>query len=329
MSFRPLTRNIPLLATAATCLILYGAAAGLFYDRRFVSPRVLIDFFSDNAVLGIAAIGMTYVILTGGIDLSVGSVVGLVSIVLAVSIEQLKIPAYIGIPLSLGLGLAFGLGMGVIINFFNLPPFLVTLAGMFLARGLAFVIKLESVAITSQLDQITTTLKIPLGETLEIPSTALILLCTFILGMLILRYTNFGRNIYGLGSNEQSALLMGLPVGRTRIAVYGVSGFCAALAGVVHALYTSSGNPTAGSGLELDAIAAVVIGGTLLSGGVGNISGTLIGVLIFGIIQSAIMFQGTLSSWWTKIVIGFLLLIFILLQKLLQTQKINALAKQH
>ena len=114
---------------------------------------------------------------------------------------------------------------------------------------------------------------------------------------------------------------MGLPVARTKVAVYALSGLCSAIAGIVYSLYTFSGNPNAGGGLELDAIAAVVIGGTLLSGGVGYVAGTLIGVLIFGIIQTALSFEGTLSSWWTKIAIGLLLLLFILLQKLIQAKK--------
>jgi len=138
------------------------------------------------------------------------------------------------------------------------------------------------------------------------------------IGIFLSHYTRFGRNVYALGGNEQSALLMGLPVARTKIGVYALSGFCSSSAGIVYSLYTFSGNPTAGTALELDAIAAVVIGGTLLSGGVGTVFGTLLGVLIFGIIQTAIMFQGSLSSWWTKIAVGILLLVFILMQNVIQ-----------
>ena len=158
-------------------------------------------------------------------------------------------------------------------------------------------------------------------NSLEIPSTALVFLITLAMAVGLAHFTRFGRNIYAIGGNEQSAILMGLPVARTRIGVYALSGFCSALAGVVYTLYTSSGNPTAATGLELDAIAAVVIGGTLLSGGVGYVAGTLIGVLIFGIIQTAITFQGTLSSWWTKIAVGVLLLFFILSQRVIQTKR--------
>jgi len=126
----------------------------------------------------------------------------------------------------------------------------------------------------------------------------------------------FGRNVYAVGGNEEAAMLMGIPVGRTKVLVYALSGLCSSLAGVVFTFYGSSGNPSAAVGMELDAIAAVVVGGTLLSGGVGYVFGTLIGVLIFGIIQTGIVFDGRLSSWWTRVVIGALLLLFILLQKL-------------
>jgi ribose/xylose/arabinose/galactoside ABC-type transport system permease subunit len=145
----------------------------------------------------------------------------------------------------------------------------------------------------------------------------MIFIAMAIVAALVLRYTRFGRNVYAIGGNEQSALLMGLPVARIKIIVYIISGFCSALGGLVFNVYMLSGNPTAGMGLELDAIAAVVIGGTLLTGGVGSIAGTVLGLLILAIIQSAINFQGNLSSWWTKIVIGGLLLIFIAMQKLL------------
>jgi simple sugar transport system permease protein len=157
-----------------------------------------------------------------------------------------------------------------------------------------------------------------LGSGLRLPLPAVIFLVVLAAGIFIARQTPFGRHVYALGGNEPSARLMGLPIGRTKIGVYALSGFCSALAGVVYTIYTSSGNAIAATSLELDAIAAVVVGGTLLSGGVGNVAGTLVGVLIFGIIQTAITFQGTLSSWWTKIAVGVLLLAFILLQRLIQ-----------
>jgi simple sugar transport system permease protein len=155
--------------------------------------------------------------------------------------------------------------------------------------------------------------------------TAWIFLLIVALGVYLAKATRFGRNVYAVGGNETSALLMGLPVGRTKIGIYAFSGFCSALAGVVNTFYMQSGNASTGVGLELDAIAAVVIGGTLLSGGVGTVFGTFLGVLILGIIQTILTFEGTLSSWWTRIAIGLLLLVFILLQRMIQGRT----AEQH
>jgi simple sugar transport system permease protein len=211
--------------------------------------------------------------------------------------------------------------MGCVILYFELPPFLVTLAGMFLARGLGYVIRLDSVSINHPFYTKLSDLRLPLSSGVDMPATAIFFLLTFGVALYLAQLTRFGRNVYAMGGNEQSAVLMGLPVGSTKIRVYGLSGFCSALAGVVYSFYTSSGNPNAATGLELDAIAAVVIGGTLLSGGVGYVAGTLIGVLIFGIIQTAITFQGTLSSWWTKIAVGLLLFVFILLQQVVQPRR--------
>jgi galactofuranose transport system permease protein len=320
MNLRAVQRNVPFLATVAVCLLLYVVAAIAFHDRGFMTWRVFVNFFADNSFLGIAAIGLTFVILSGGIDLSVGAVIGLVSVCLALAIEKWQMHLALAGPMVLLLGAAFGSCMGLLIQKFALPPFLVTLGGMFFARGLSYLLSIESRPITKYVEAINSTVRVPLGR-FDLPATAILFLVIFAGALLLAHGTRFGRNVYALGGNEHSATLMGLPVARTKVGVYALSGFCSALAGIAYCLYTQSGNPNAGSGLELDAIAAVVIGGTLLSGGVGYVTGTLVGVLIFGIIQTAIVFQGTLSSWWTKIVIGALLLVFILLQKIVQAKK--------
>jgi galactofuranose transport system permease protein len=319
VNVRLLKRNIPFITTLGVCALLY-IAAGISYEG-FFSARVFLNLLSDNAVLGVAAIGLTFVILAGGIDLSVGGVVGVVSIGLALLIETKGLPASVAIPTVLGMGTLFGAAMGALIHFYALPPFLVTLAGMFLARGAGFMLRLESMPITKQVPDLAASLTLAVGPTVELPASAIIFLALLMVALAIAHFTRFGRTIYALGGNEQSSVLMGLPVAPTKVGVYALSGFCSALAGVVYSLYTSSGNPTAGTGLELEAIAAVVIGGTLLSGGVGLPAGTLVGVLIFGMIQTIITFQGNINSWWTKIIIGLLLLGFILLQKVLQMKK--------
>lgn len=319
MNLRFAKKHVPLGATAAVCCLLYGIAA-IAYDN-FRSPQVLINFFTDNASLGVAAVGLTFVILSGGIDLSVGSAVGLTSILIAWLVEKHHVQPVVAILVSLSVGAFFGAGMGCLIRYYALPPFLVTLAGMFLIRGLGFVIHFESIAINHSFYNSISNLGFHLGRFANVPLTGILFVIVFLIGVCVAHYTKFGRNIYAMGGSEQSALLMGLPVGSVKVWVYTLNGVCAAFAGVLYTFYTSSGNPTAGTGMELDAIAAVVIGGTLLTGGVGYVAGTLIGVLIFGVIQTAITFQGTLSSWWTKITIGFLLLVFILLQKLIQAKR--------
>ncbi len=310
---------IPLLATAGVLIALF-AAASLMYDG-FASLRVVANLFSDNAVLGIAAVGMTAVILSGGIDLSVGSVVAFTTVLIATLVGKNHIHPLLAAVLATLIGALFGWAQGGLIQRYELPAFLVTLGGMFFARGLSFVVNMQSVGIAHPFYTAVQSASIPLGGKASLSAVAIILLLVFAIAFFVAHFTEFGRNIYALGGNPESARLMGLPVSRTRPAVYAVSGACAALAGVVATLYTGSGNPATGTGLELDAIAAVVIGGTLLTGGVGFIAGTLLGVLIFGTIQSALIFDGRLNSWWLRIAVGTLLLVFILLQRSLTRGK--------
>jgi simple sugar transport system permease protein len=231
---------------------------------------------------------------------------------------------FAAIALALGVGLAFGTFQGILVHAFRIPGFLVTLGGLFFARGASYVLRLESIAIDHPVFSQASEWHLPIiPDRFDLPLSACIFIAVFLLALVAAHYLPFGRNVYALGGNEQSAALMGLPIGWTRAGVFAVSGFCSALAGAVYCLYTFSGNPNAATGLELDAIAAVVIGGTLLTGGVGYVAGTMAGVLIFGIIQTAITFDGRLSSWWTKIVIGLLLLVFLLLQKLIQAKTLR------
>ena len=306
---------LPLLMTAGVLVALFVAASCMY--EGFGSARVIANLFSDNAVLGVVAIGMTFVILSGGIDLSVGSVVACTTVVIATLVGRHHWHPLAAIAVALVLGTGFGWLQGGLIQRYELPAFLVTLGGMFLARGLAFVVSMESAGIRHGFYTAAQEFSLPLGGKAALSSAAMLFLALFILGLFVAHLTVFGRNIYALGGSADSARLMGLPVARTRPAVYAVSGFCSALAGVAATLYTGSGNPAMGVGLELDAIAAVVIGGTLLTGGVGYLAGTLLGVLIFGTIQSALIFDGRLNSWWLRIAIGTLLLAFILLQRFL------------
>lgn len=310
-------QRLPLLVTSAVFVALYLAAAVL-YDG-FFSPWVFTGLLTDNATLGIAAVGLTLVIFSGGIDLSVGAVVGFTSILTAVLVENGWHPATAAL-LALVIGVAFGGSMGAVIEHFNQPPFLITLAGMFFMRGLAYWITTESTEIAHPAFQDLAVFEVAFSDDFILTTTSLGLIAALIAGIIVAHYTRFGRNLLAMGGSEQSALLMGLPIGASKIGVYAVSGGCAALAGLAATVYTGAGNPALGIGLELDAIAVVVIGGTLLTGGRGHMFGTVLGVLIFGTIQSAILFDGRLNSWWIRIVVGGLLLGFILVQRLFLTR---------
>lgn len=312
-------KYLPLVVTVT----LFAALAGfgsLAYDG-FFSGQVFLNLLIDNAFLCIVAVGMTFVILSGGIDLSVGAVIALTTMVCAALLERQQWPAGVVIPLVLAMGTAFGGVMGVLIQRFRLQPFIVTLAGMFLARGLCYLISIDSVPIANEFFSQVSQTRIPLLGEASLSIGALIALAVVAAGIWLAHFTQFGRTVYAIGGNEHSAMLMGLPVRSTLVGVYALSGFCSALAGVVFAFYMLSGYGLHAVGLELDAIAAVVIGGTLLSGGVGYVFGTLFGVLMLGIIQTLIMFDGTLSSWWTRIAIGGLLFAFCLLQRLFEARR--------
>lgn len=309
-------KQLPLAVTVGLFIVMFGAGSYLF--EGFLSMQVFLNIFIDNAFLAITAIGMTFVILSGGIDLSVGSVIALTTMVSATLVEHHGWSPATVIPLVLVMGASFGLIMGLLIQYFNIQAFIVTLAGMFLARGLCYVISIESIAFSNEFYIDVSTYRIPFFFDTSITWNVLIAMVLFAVAIYLAHYTRFGRTVFAIGGNEQSAMLMGLPVPRTKVLIYTFNGFCSALAGVVLTFYMLSGNGQHAQAMEMDAIAAVVIGGTLLTGGFGTVVGTMFGVLINGTIQTLIAFEGTLNSWWTKIVIGLLLLVFCLLQRLFE-----------
>ena len=307
-------RFLPLLLTVAVFLIGFAACTAQF--PAFASTRVAANLLTDNAFLGVTAVGMTLVIISGGIDLSVGSVIAFTSVLIAVLVRQ-GVPPFAAFALVLVLAAAFGAGMGAVIHYLKMPPFIVTLAGMFLARGAAFMLSVDAVPIDHPFyaGLYDLSFRLPGGGRLTL--IAMIMLATFAFGIVLAQFTRFGTDVYALGGNRASAELMGVPIARTTVILYALSSFLAALAGIVFSFYTSAGYALSAVGVELDTIAAVVIGGTLLTGGQGFVFGTLIGVLIQGLIQTYIVFDGTLSSWWTKIVVGLLLFGFIVFQQAL------------
>lgn len=312
-----LRAHAPQLATGALLFALF--AFGALAYPNFASVAVVRNLLVDNAFLGVAAIGATFVILSGGIDLSVGSVMAFTSILVATLIEQAHVHPMIAFAGAVAAGLAFGAAQGGLIAVFDLPPFLVTLAGLFLARGAAFAVHPQSIGVTDEfvagtlIDGLSVHLPLgPRGTTL--PVTVLVFLAVLLAAWAILGHTRFGRTVHAIGDDPDAAALMGLPVAATRVRIYALSGAISALAGILFVLYQQSGDPGSCKGMELDAIAAVVIGGTLLRGGSGSVIGTFAGVLVLGLIQTIITFQGNLSSWWTRIVAGALVLAFLLLQ---------------
>lgn len=309
-----LKNNGPLLVTITVFVVGYLIALQVYPAMQ--KPQVFFNLFINNASLLIISIGMTFVILSKGIDLSVASVLALTSIASAVLLRDGMSPALV-IPLMLVMGIVFGFVMGFIIHYLKVEPFIVTLMGSFFARGMGAIISNLSVTINDPFYRYLalTPVYLPfVNAYVYIYSfVALVLLAV---AVYLAFFTRFGRTVYAIGNNEQSALLMGLPVGRTKIIVYSFSGFCSALAGIVFSISLSSGYGYYAPSMEMDAIASVVMGGTLLSGGVGNVIGTLFGVLINGLIVSILQFNGTLSSWWTKIVVGVLTLVFIGIQSL-------------
>jgi simple sugar transport system permease protein len=282
----------------------------------FLSLQVVFNLLIDNAFLLVLAIGMGFVILQGGIDLSVGSVLALSTMVAAWLLQTAHWHPALVIGAVLLMGAVFGAAQGLVIHLFRLQPFIVTLAGMFLARGLCYLISTGSITIDQPFFVALSQTQVPVLGGFLSPG-AIIALVVLLLAIWLAHFTAFGRAVYAVGGNEQSAAMMGLDVGVTRVAVYALSGFCAALAGVLFSFYMLSGYGQHGQGIELDAIAAVVIGGTLLTGGYGYIAGSLSGVLVLGAIQTLIAFDGTLSSWWTRIVIGALLFVFCVVQRVM------------
>jgi ribose/xylose/arabinose/galactoside ABC-type transport system permease subunit len=303
----------PVVITAI--VLVAGFAACAIQFPNIASTRVVANLLTDNAFLGIVATGMTFVIISGGIDLSVGSVIGFTTVFVALAIERLGVPPLLAFAAILLLCAAFGAVMGCVIHVFDLPPFIVTLAGMFLARGASFLLSTESIPITAPVYTTVSDFALRLPGGGRLTAIALIMLAVVVAGALLLQLTRFGANVYALGGSRVTTALMGIPVGSMTVRIYMLSSVLAGLAGIVFSFYTAAGYSLSAVGVELDTIAAVVIGGTLLTGGQGSAIGTFLGVLIQGLIQTYINFDGTLSSWWTKIATGVLLFAFIALQQ--------------
>ena len=301
--------NISLLITVGLFILLF--VAGIFIYR--FNAATFFDLLNTNAYLIVVAIGETFVLLIGCIDISVGSTVAFTCMLSAFMLRAGISPAAV-IPTVLLLGIGLGWLMGFLIQNYNLQPFIVTLAGMFFLRGMCAVIGTEAINVTNDFYKFMT-----LGKFFGVYYYEIIALLVIAAAFFILRFTKFGRSVYAVGGNAQSALLMGLPVNRIKITVYAISGFCAALGGVIYSFYKLGGDALQNIGMELDAISSAVIGGTLLTGGVGSVIGTTFGVLIQGIIKTIVTYQN-LNSWWTKLVNAALLCMFIVIQRIISAR---------
>lgn len=307
-------RYIPIAGTIFVFIALFLTGGALY--KHFLSTLVLGDLLADNAFIIIAAIGTTFVIISGGIDLSIGSMIGFVGVVMAGLVGRGWHPLAAAAAM-IAFGVLYGGIVGWIIDICDIQPFIITLAGLFLLRGSCFMVSLDSVPIKHSFVDAFSAWRIPLPGSGFLTSSAIVMLLALLAGVVIAHFTRFGTNVYALGGDRTSAALMGVPIRRTTVMIYALGGFYSALGGVIYALYTASGYPLAGSGVELDAIAAVVLGGTLLTGGVGLVVGTLFGGLISGLIATIIDFDGTLTSAWARVVVGLLLFLFILAQRTL------------
>ena len=320
-----------LIITIVLFVVMYVAGMIIFSEQGFAKPQMFLNLFISNAGLIVIGCGMTLVMITGGIDISVGSVTALVCMVSAYVMENKGMSAWMAVFFSLIIGICFGLVQGYLVTYLEIQPFIVTLAGMFFGRGMTAMVSTEMISIKNELflKWANYRINMPFGSVNKkgrfiaayIYPTVVIALIVVIIISVMLKYSKFGRKLYAIGGNQQSAVMMGLNVKRTKMQAYVLDGFLAGLGGFLFCLNSCAGFVEQAKGLEMDAISSAVIGGTLLSGGVGTPFGTIFGVLIKGTISSLITTQGTLSSWWVRIVLSALLCFFIVLQSVLGNLK--------
>lgn len=322
------SNTIMLLITIALFIALYGAGCVMYASKDFGRLQNFFNVLINNAGLLIAACGVTCVMLAGGIDISVGSMVALTCMFMSVGLSEWGLPSGVLILMILAIGIVFGAVQGFCIAYLEIQPFIVTMAGLFFARGMTAVISTEQVSVPfdswfGQLSQIKISMPFNIGAYMNkkgalivpyVRITVVVALLMVLITFLMLRYTKFGRSLYAVGGNQQSATLMGLNVKKTRLMSHVLCSFYATLGGLCFCLNTMCGTATQATGMEMDAISSAVIGGTLLTGGVGNVIGTLFGVMINGTISSLVKFNGKLVASWANIITAILLCFFILLQ---------------
>ncbi|MBP5597939.1 MAG: sugar ABC transporter permease YjfF [Pseudobutyrivibrio sp.] len=323
------SNTVLVFITIALFVVMYAIGCGIYQDKGFGNLQTFLNILINNAGIICVTCGMTCVMLTGGIDISVGSVIAMDCMLLVYGMTEWKMGALQMVILILVIGIVFGAVQGFLVGYLEIQPFIVTMAGMFFARGMTAVICSGQISITEQ-DNPTfygwANAKINLPEFLGkankhgkivVPymrPTVIIAFLVLILIFLMLKYTKFGRNLYAVGGNQMSATMMGLNVKKTKMLSHILSSFLCSIGGILYCLNTMSGSVNQATGLEMDAIASAVIGGTLLTGGVGNVIGSFFGVMITGTITVLVNTNGKLLSSWANIATAALLCIFIILQ---------------
>ena len=320
--------TVLLIITIVLFFVMYAVGCAIYANKGFTHLQTFLNVLINNAGLLCITCGMTCVMLTGGIDISVGSLVAMDCMFLAVGMERWNMNAVV-----LLIGVVFGIVQGFCVGYLNIQPFIVTMAGMFFARGMTAVICTDQVSISSNeffVKLANAKIKLPFGSyvngkgVVQVPLiriSVVVALVVLVVVFLMLRYTKFGRSLYAVGGSEQSATMMGLDVKKTKLKAYVLSSFLCSIGGICYCLNTMSGNVQQALGLEMDAIASSVIGGTLLTGGVGNVIGSFFGVLINGTISTLVKTNGKLLSSWSSIAVAALLCFFIVLQSIFAKMK--------
>lgn len=325
--------NTTLLLTITICTFIgMYLLAMLIWGGGFLNPQQFLDLFNNNAYLIIAACGLTIVMITGGIDISVGGAIALITMASVVFMEDHGGGIFSSLLISLGIGLAMGLVQGFFIAYLKIQPFIVTLAGMFFARGMTTIVsKVPRTASNEAFLRLKDFfIDIPFLGTWArngnwIPSSievGVVIAIAVVLALwAMLKWTRFGRNLYAVGGNSESALMLGINVKRTQFFAYLLCGLLAGIAGFVYLLHTGAGNSSNATGAEMQAIASSIIGGTLLSGGVGTVIGTLFGVMSLKTINNIVIASGLREPYWQSITTGLMLCFFILLQSVILSQR--------
>lgn len=322
------------LLLAITIIVFFAMYIGaiVFQGKGFLKPQTFFNILNANAALIILSCGMSLVMVTGGIDISVGGVTALVSMCCAVHLDYKNGNVWTALILSLAIGLAFGLVQGFLISYLEIQPFIVTLAGMFCARGLTTIINSNpfNVANPEFIALKETRIVIPgmgsinkLGAYVDayIEIGVIVALLIVLIMFVLLKWTKLGRHFYAVGGNAQSALMLGINVKRTKFLSYVFCGLLAGIGGFVYFMHVGSGSASHATGAEMNAIASSIIGGTMLTGGVGNIIGTLFGVLSLSTIQNIVSSAGLGQAWWTGITIAGMLCLFLVIQSIVVARK--------